>query len=87
MPYRMNQQCPPVRRLRAYPTFMLYRLFGLMLGRVGRRVGSGGAPLGAAFECVEPVSEVEVAGVVPEDAKVEDDFVRDMAPLRSLPLA
>lgn len=67
---------------------MLYRLFGLMLGRVGRRVGTGGAPFGPPLgDCIEPLSEVEVAGVVPEDARVEVDFLRETAPLRPLPLA
>jgi hypothetical protein len=67
---------------------MLYRLAGLMLGRVGRRVGTGGAPFSPPLgDCIEPLSEVEVAGVVPEDAKVEEDFLRETVPLRPLPSA
>ena len=35
-------------------------------------------------DCTE-LSEVEVAGVVAEDANVEDDFLRDSVPLVLLP--
>jgi len=56
--------------------FMLYRFEPLMLGLVGRRVGSGGAVLEALFDCMEPLSETDVFGVVPvvvpSDASVEE---------------
>jgi hypothetical protein len=58
------------------PTFMLYRLDPLTLDLVGRRLGSGGAPLLTPFKILELLSETDVFGVVVDDASVEDDLVR-----------
>jgi hypothetical protein len=55
---------------------MLYRFEPLILGLVGRRVGSGGAVLETPVDCMKPFSETEVFGVVPvvvpNDASVEE---------------